>query len=529
MDLPLLLRKSAAHFPGRPAVVYEGDTLSFTELYERSCRLANALAGLGLRPGDRVGVLGDNTITSIEEICGLALAGLVRVTLYSHNPPDLQVHALNLTGARGLIVQPSYLEGLTDRLADVPTLEHVVVQGPEAGGAVPLGRLQHEASADDPRVTIDPDAPFIIRFSAGTTGLPKGIVHTVRRWWQMGNELTLCLPPMDEDSRQLVSGPVTHANGLGVWLQIAAGGAQVVMPRFDPGQFLALTEQHRCTWTILVPTMIQMVVNHPDATKRDASSLQAVMYGGSPIAEDVLVRAQAYWGEIMYQFYGQSESMPATILPPRHHAADESGVRPKLRSAGRPTPNSHIRILDDQRRDLPAGEVGEIAIRSPGAMEGLWGDPEATAERLTADGYVLTRDLGYLDDDGFLFVADRKEDMIISGGYNIWPAEVENALFAHPAVAEAAVIGVPHDKFGETPKAFVVLRPDASATAEELIAWCREQIGPVKKPTALEFLTEPLPKSGVGKVLRRALKLREAERRAQEDANQVGAKEEQGR
>jgi acyl-CoA synthetase (AMP-forming)/AMP-acid ligase II len=510
MDLPLLLRKSARNFPGRPAVVFENDSLTYAELYERSCRLANALIDLGLRPGDRVGVLGDNTVNSVEEICGLALAGLVRVTLYSHNPPDLQVHALNLTGARGLIVQPSYLETLTDRLDEVPTLDHLVVHGPAADPGQSYDLLCDKASAEDPQLTVDPDAPFIIRFSAGTTGLPKGIMHTVRGWWRMGNELALCLPRLDEDSRQLLSGPMTHANGLGVWLQIAAGGAQVVMPRFDPGLFLELTERHRCTWSILVPTMVQMVVNHPDAPERDVSSLQAVMYGGSPIAEDVLSRAQAYWGEIMHQFYGQSESMPATILAPRHHAADASGQRPKLRSAGRPTPNSHIRILDDEGHDLPAGEVGEIAIRGPGAMEALWGDPRATAERLTPDGYVLSRDLGYLDDDGFLFVADRKEDMIISGGYNIWPAEVENALFAHPAVDEAAVIGVPHDKFGETPKAFVVLRPGASATAEELIAWCRERIGPVKKPTIVEFLTEPLPKSGVGKVLRRALKMREA-------------------
>ena len=509
MDLPLLLRKSARNFPGRAAVVFEDDTLTYAELYERSCRLANALIDLGLRPGDRVGVLGDNTVNSVEEICGLALAGLVRVTMYAHNPPDLQVHALELTGARGLIVQPSYLEGLGNRLGEVPTLEHVVVHGPAADPGQSYDLLCDKAPADDPRLTIDPGSPYIIRFSAGTTGLPKGIMHTVRGWWRMGNELALCLPRLDEDSRQLVSGPMTHANGLGVWLQMAAGGAQVVMPRFDPGLFLELTERHRCTWSILVPTMIQMVVDHPDAAQRDVSSLQAVMYGGSPIAEDVLARAQGYWGEIMYQFYGQSESMPATILSPRHHAADETGNRPKLRSAGRPTPNSHIRILDEDGHDLPAGEVGEIAIRSPGAMEGLWGEPEATAKRLTPDGYVLSRDLGYLDEDGFLFVADRKEDMIISGGYNIWPAEVENALFAHPAVAEAAVVGVPHDKFGETPKAFVVLRPGATVTEAELIAWCREKLGPVKKPTVVEFLDEPLPKSGVGKVLRRMLKMRE--------------------
>ena len=203
----------------------------------------------------------------------------------------------------------------------------------------------------------------------------------------------------------------------------------------------------------------------------------------------------------MYQMYGQSEAVPLTVLTPQDHAGGG------LRSAGRPTPNTVIRIVDPHGDDLPPGQVGEIAARTPTAMAAIWRDDEATRERLLADGSVLTRDMGYLDEDGFLYLADRKEDMIISGGFNIWPAELENALASHPAVAEVAVVGVPHDKWGETPKAVVVLRAGHHADEQELIDWSRQKVGAVKRVTSVEF-SDALPKSAVGKVLRREVKKR---------------------
>jgi acyl-CoA synthetase (AMP-forming)/AMP-acid ligase II len=272
-----------------------------------------------------------------------------------------------------------------------------------------------------------------------------------------------------------------------------------VMAAFDPERFVSLVEQERCTTTLLVPTMIQLVINHPAAATADLSSLRAVIYGAAPISERTLADARVLWGDVLYQMYGQSEAVPLTVLTPADH------VDGRLRSAGRPTPHCDIRILDPDGNDLPPGQVGEIAAKSPAAMAAIWRDPQATAERILADGSVLTRDMGYLDEDGYLFLADRKEDMIISGGFNIWPAELENALASHPSVAEVAVIGVAHDKWGETPRAVVVLRHGYDAGEQELIDWTRDRLGAVKRVTSVEFV-DKLPKSPLGKVLRRAVR-----------------------
>ncbi len=341
-----------------------------------------------------------------------------------------------------------------------------------------------------------------VRWSGGTTGRPKGIVHTTAGWLAMANELALALRGFDDRDINLVASPLSHAAVLMGWPLIAVGATQVVMPAFDPGRFLELVERERATCTFLAPTMVQVAVNHPDARKRDLGSLRFVFYAAAPIAERTLLDAMKVWGNINWQLYGQSEVLPVTVMTPEHHVPGS----PWLRSAGRPTPNAFVKILDDDEHELPVGEVGEICCWSPGNMLEIWGNPEVTAERFTSDGFIRTRDLGYMDADGFVYLSDRKEDMIISGGFNIWPAEVENALYAHPAVLEAMVIGVPHEKWGETPLGVVVLRDGHRATEDELIGWCRQQIGSVKKPTRIEFRTEALPKSPVGKLLRRVVR-----------------------
>lgn len=500
MNFASILRRSAQSHAESTVGVHDGDRMSYAELYEASSRLANGLLGLGLVPGDRVCLLGDNALTSLVEICGLAQAGLVRCPMYTQNTVDVHVYMLNLTRARCLVVQERHYRELAPFLAQAPTVEHVIVHGVAEGG-ISYEQLVASSPTEAPHVSVGDDDDHIIRFSAGTTGRPKGIVHTNRGWLQMGNEFALALPLIEEDDVQFVVGPMSHAAGLWVWATIAAGASHALMSSFDAAGFLELVEKERATFGILVPTMIQAIVNHPDAAKRDVSSLRAVYYGAAPIAERTLAEARALWGDVMHQVYGQSEALPITTMAPRHH---EDGS-PRMRSAGRATPNTLIRIVDDDGADLPIGEVGEIAALSPGAMARIWDNPEATAQRTLEGGWVLTRDVGRLDEDGFLYIEDRKEDLIISGGFNIWPAEVENALFSHPAVREAAVVGVPHERWGETPLAVVVLREDETADEAELISWCRERIGPVKKPTRVEFSHE-LPKSTAGKVLRRQLR-----------------------
>jgi acyl-CoA synthetase (AMP-forming)/AMP-acid ligase II len=281
----------------------------------------------------------------------------------------------------------------------------------------------------------------------------------------------------------------------------------VILPGFEPAQFLDAIERERATFAMVVPTMIQMLTEVPGARERDLSSLRAVSYGAAPISERALRAGLNLWGNIMYQFYGQSEALPATVLAPRYHCPDgDERERSWLRSAGRPTPNAAVTVRGDDGAVLEDGQVGEICVDTPGAMRGIWDDPDATAARFTADGAVRTRDMGYLDDDGFVVLVDRKEDLIISGGFNIWPLEVENALAAHPAVREVAVVGVPDEKWGESVFAVVRLGDDEQLAEADLIDWARDRVGSVKKPRYLTIVDEPLPKSVVGKLLRRQVR-----------------------
>jgi acyl-CoA synthetase (AMP-forming)/AMP-acid ligase II len=308
----------------------------------------------------------------------------------------------------------------------------------------------------------------------------------------------------------LAAAPLTHAASTVIYALLARGSRVLVMDHFDPGLALELIERERCTVTVMVPTMLQMIVNHEAASSFDLSSLRAVLYAGAPISAATARRARELLGDVLFQTYGQSECLPATSLTPEDHAEGATSNAALLRSAGRPCLNSSVRILDDDDHDVAGCEIGEIAIHTHGRMLGIYGDPEATAARITPDGYVRTRDSGYLDERGYLFVVDRKDDMIISGGFNIWPAEIENALLKHPAVADAAVVGVPHPKWGETPHAVVVLRSGETVSEErlalELMELCRTEIGSMKKPTDIVFRTDALPRNELGKLPRRVLR-----------------------
>jgi acyl-CoA synthetase (AMP-forming)/AMP-acid ligase II len=386
----------------------------------------------------------------------------------------------------------------------------VIVYGDAAhdGDHLDYERLLGGASADDPNVPQGPGDGHVIRFSAGTTGRPKGIYHTVEAWLGLCNEYRWVTPQIDERDSYLAAGPLTHAAVIFLWPMLMVGARIVVMDAFDPRRALALIEEQRITFTLVVPTMIQAMVAEPAAAERDLSSLRCLNYAASPISEATMTKAVDLFGPVLYQLYAQSEAVPATmLLPHQHRPRGTERERRWMRSVGRATPNTTLTIVDEDGNPLPTGEVGEVAVKTPGQMTGLWNDPDGTARRLTRDGSVRTRDMGRLDEDGFLFLADRKEDMIISGGYNIWPAELENAIASHPAVAEVCVVGVPHEKWGETPIAVVVPASGASPDPDELIALTRERVGSVMKVTRVEFVDE-LPKSGVGKVLRRVVRER---------------------
>jgi acyl-CoA synthetase (AMP-forming)/AMP-acid ligase II len=509
MSFAEIMRKGRQTFGDNVVVTFEGRNQTYTQMWDRACRLANALRDLGLQPGDRVAILADNQLEFVEQATALALAGLVRCPLYVMNTAPTNTYMLNLVGASAILVQGRYAADINALRDEVPSLRHLIVNGDGADveGSLDYETLIAEASSEDPDGPFDLDADHIIRFSAGTTGRPKGIVHSVRGWLAMSHEFNLSLPPSTEDDSYLVASPMSHAAGLDLWDILATGGRYVILPGFEPKQYLDTIESERITRTMLVPTMIQMVAEVPGAYDRDLSSVKGISYGAAPITERALREGLRLWGNVMYQFYGQSEVLPGTVLVPAdHHLEGDERLVGRLRSAGRPSPSVTVTIRDENDVVLAPGEVGEICIASPAQMKAIWGDPEATAARFTPDGAVRTRDMGYLDEDGFLFIVDRKEDMIISGGFNIWPLEVENALAEHPDVREVAVVGVPDEKWGESVFAVVKLAEGAQVSEQELIDWGRERVGSVKKPRSLRIVDESLPKSVVGKLMRRQVR-----------------------
>jgi acyl-CoA synthetase (AMP-forming)/AMP-acid ligase II len=501
-DIGEILRTSARHYSGRVAVTCGGFDQTYAELFDRGCRLANVLAGLGLAKGDRVALLGPNSRWTVEHAAGIALGGYVRAGLYAHQTPEVNAHLADLVDAKVLVVDSAAAPGLIARRGDMPSLEHVVVYG----GTVPEGAIDYESilakgSPADPAVVTEPDDLHVIRFSAGTTGRPKGIVHTVGDWLRSGDEYRWVTPQIDERDVYLAVGQLTHAATVFLWPFLQVGARIVVVPAFEPGQALELIERERVTFTLMVPTMIQALVGHPAASTRDLTSLRCLNYAASPVSETTLAKAIKVFGEdVLFQMYAQSEAWPVTMLLPHQH-------RDRPRSVGRATPNNVVTIVDEQGHAVPVGEIGEIAVNCGPRMREIWKDPEATAARTLPDGSRLTRDMGRMDEEGFIFLADRKEDLIISGGFNIWPAELENALAAHPAVAEVCVVGAPHEKWGETPAAVIVPVAGATIDPDEIIAFSREKVGAVHKVTRVEVVGE-LPKSGVGKVLRREVRER---------------------
>jgi acyl-CoA synthetase (AMP-forming)/AMP-acid ligase II len=437
-----------------------------------------------------------------------ALGNFPRASLYTYHSSEVNAYLLRLVGAKALIVDAERFADisphLTGDLSHLPVL--VVGADRQVDKAAVYDSVVRSAASDDVVVPCSDDDVHIIRFSSGTTGRPKGIYHSIGRWAEFNNEYRWVTPNTDETSAYLVLGSLAHFGVSLLWSILPVGGRIVLLPTFQPRDALALIERHRVTHVSTVPVMIKAMVDEPDGGW-DLSSLRCVLYAGSPIAEQTLARAVELFGDVMYQVYAQSEVLLMTTLPPHLHRSSSSAARKHLRSAGRPTPHTALTIRDEEGRCLPPGEIGEVAARSPGAMTGIWQDAAETAARTLPDGSILTRDMGYLDDEGFLYLVDRKGDMIVSGGYNIWPSELESVLLEHPSVIEVCVVGVPDDRWGETPRAFVVAADRQPTGADDLIAYTRSRVGSVKKITSVEFVDE-LPKSGSGKILRQELKSR---------------------
>lgn len=498
MNVTTLMRQAVQLNRNRPAVITEDRTLTFGEAWERGVRVANGLRALGVKRGDRVAGLEENNLGCVDSVLGCAIAGAVRVPLYPRNSPQAHGHMIEGTACKVVFADEALagpIAGLDRKLA---CLEHVQVR--DAGYEAWLAAQD----ATDPMIEIADDDWTIIRHSGGTTGKPKGVGYTHHDWVLNCRNWAYMLERMSRSSVVGHAGPISHASGylfLPGWL---AGAANLVFGAFEPGKVLEMMRTHRVSHMFASPSLLAALARHPRASEAAWPHLRSVLVGGAPITDATALLGRKVFGDCLFQGFGQTEAVPLVGMGPDEWFADIEGSTP-LRAAGRVLPFAQVEIRDAEGNALPIGAEGEIVAKVEGQMRGYWGDEELTKTRLV-DGWVHTHDIGRIDANGFLYVMDRADDMIVSGGFNIWPAELETVLADHPAVVEAAVFGVPHERWGETPMAVVTVSDPNAVSADELIELCRERLGSYKKPSAVRITTEALPKSVVGKLLRKQLR-----------------------
>ncbi|MGO4806132.1 class I adenylate-forming enzyme family protein [Arthrobacter sp. 2MCAF15] len=506
MIIAELIRRALSQHRDRTVITDGTTALSYADLAARSYRLVNALRSRGIVAGDRVATLGANDVTSLELMVGLALGGYVRVALHAMNSGSVHKDMLEAAGARALIVDSTYQAKCAADLASVESLDYIIVRNGADGSGLDYEQVLGAADPQDALVPVTQDSLLHLAYSSGASGRPTASMHTHGSWMHVTLDNAGMLPRVSAEDVYLAAAPLTHAASTVLYLLLARGASIRIMDRFDAQEALAIIERERCTITFMVPTMLQLLATQPNVAAFDLSTLRTIMYAGAPISVATARAAQQVFGKVLFQSYGQSECLPATCLTPEDHEIGVTSDESILRSAGRPCLSAIIRIVNDRGEVLPAGEVGEILVSTAGRMLGVYGDPEATAARITTDGFVHSNDIGYLDERGLLFVVDRKNDMIISGGFNIWPAEIENALLKHPEVRDAVVVGLPHPKWGETPNAVVVVDDPSTVTESELVALCKERIGSMKKPASVIVIREPLPRNELGKLSRRLVR-----------------------
>jgi long-chain acyl-CoA synthetase len=500
MHIGQLLTRAAIHYPSRTAWFdTAGQSVSYADADRRVTRLASALRRAGLETGDRVGMLLSNSAEAFEVMLATMRSGLVIVPLNTRLHPEEHFHILSDAGCTFLIYEESFAETVATFRRRVPSLKDCVVVGEVAGDQ----RYEEFLSRGEDQLDVQPrpaDLAWLF-YTSGTTGSPKGVMLSHRNLLAMVsiNLIDLNVPqPTDVLLHAL---PISFAGGFFMLHQVARGVTHVFLPRFEPEAFFRLVQRHRVTTTALVPTMINMLVQSPARAGHDLSSLHTLFYGGAPLHGERLREAMEAFGPIFLQSYGLGEApLTISVLPKDEHGG------PRTLSAGRVTTLVSLRIQDDDWNPLPAGATGEIAVRGDLVMGGYWNRPEATADVLR-DGWLRTGDIGRLDEDGYLFISDRKKDLIKSGGASISPREVEEILHLHPSVQDVAVIGVPDEFWGEAVKALVVRREGLGTSEDELIAFCKDRLASFKKPRSIEFLSE-LPKSANNKTLRRALRER---------------------
>src|SRR5438477_2933297 len=505
-NLADMVRDRAKNRGDALAFEFEGRQTSFAEFDVKTNRVANALIALGITPGQRIAYLGKNSDIYFELLMGAMKANVVMAPVNWRLAGPEIAFIVEDCGAPVLFVGPEFTGQIDKIRSQLPHVRTFIATEGAAPGWLNYTEWRDAQSDSDPNVPIDRHDIAIQLYTSGTTGKPKGAMLSHANFLNLvetGRDEKPDWNKWTEDDVSLVAMPIFHIGGSGWGVMGLYHGAKGVIAReFDPTRILDFFEQSGITKLFMVPAAMQFVVRQPRARQVDFSRLKYMLYGASPIPAALLKECIDVFKCGFVQLYGMTETTGTIVaLPPEDHV---EGLE-RMRSAGRALPGIELAILDHDGNQLPPRQVGEIATRSGSNMAGYWNLPEATARTLGSDGWLRTGDAGYMDEDGYLYIHDRIKDMVISGGENIYPAEVESAICDHPDVAEAAVIGIPEDKWGEAVKAIVVRKPGKTASATDIINFTRTRIAGYKTPKSVDFL-EALPRNPSGKILRRQLR-----------------------
>jgi len=505
---------AASIVPDRAAISFEGKKITFSQVNQRANRLANAFKKMGVKKGDRVAILQVNTNQYPETYFATAKLGVIMVPLNFRAKEDELGYMLSNAEAKVLLVGDRYVDMAKSLRTSAPTVKHYISLDKPVKDMLFYEDVIAKASDEEVFTDIPEEDVSILMYTAGTTGRPKGVPLTHKSFvsYMLNN-----VEPADPEKSEvnLLTVPLYHVAGCQAMLAATYGGRTLAMMRqFEVKQWMEMVQNEKANRAMLVPTMLKRVIDDPDFEKYNLKSLKVITYGAAPMPFEVIKKAIEVmpWARFINAF-GQTETASTiTALGPEDHVLH--GISPQERekrlrrlagSIGRPLPDVEMKVIDEEGRELPPGETGEIVARGPRIMAGYWKDAEKTAKAMTKDGWLRTSDMGWKDEENYFYLAGRGDDMIIRGGENISPEEVENAIQSHPAIEEVAVIGIPDPEWGQEPRAIIVLKKGSKATAEELIEYCRAKLSSFKRPRTVVFVDE-LPRNPMGKVLKRVLR-----------------------
>ncbi len=500
-----IIHRHALLRPDKEAYIYESERITYSEYNAKVNSLVHALQELGANKGDGIGILSWNCLDYVI-VYGAAMKGGYVLSRFN---PRLGANELNYlinySEVSTLFVGPELAEMVETLRPQLPGVKNFVSLEGQSPNMIGLKELLASYPSEEPNVQVDENDGLHIIYTSGTTGVPRGAVYAHRQSWEDCRTYIINLGLQPDDKHLQVS-PIFHIAGDTMFRSILyIGGCNVIMKFFDPAATLQLIQDEKITHVSIVPTHLIAMLAVPDAGKYDVSSLKYIWYGGSPMPLEVLRRGLETFGSVFGQGYGQSESGPAiSHLPKEDHDVLGKPEEKRLSSAGQPDIGVQVRIVDEAGEDVGPGEMGEIIVRSQHMMLEYWNKPDDTSNTIV-DGWLHTGDIGYYDEKGYVYIVDRKKDMIITGGENVFPREVEEVLYQHPMVQEAAVIGIPDPYWVEKVHAIVCLKEDNSTTADELIALCKKNMASYKAPKSVEFV-ESLPKNASGKILKRELR-----------------------